>query len=110
MVSREATPRVSSQCEKRTVSSVNFPDASHSEQPTEENPSMTPSVDYRSSILTKRVRVELSDDGEYDSSQEEKQPIPTYSDTLFTIKNGWTLISPRQILSLLLQCFPRFLN
>ena len=46
------------------------------------------SVDNPSSIPTKRVRVELSDDGEYDSSQEEKQPIPTYSDTLFTIKNG----------------------
>ena len=32
------------------------------------------------------MRVDLSDDGEYDSSQEDKQPIPTYSDTLFTIK------------------------
>ena len=29
----------------------------------------------------------MSDDGEYDSSQEVKQPIPTYSDTLFTIKS-----------------------
>ena len=109
LVSREATPRVSSQCKKRTASSVDFSDDSHSNQSTEENPSRSLSVDNQSSIPNKRVRVELSDDGEYDSLQE-KQPIPTYSDTLFTIKNGLTLISLRQILSLLLQCFPKLLN
>ena len=47
---------------------------------------MSSAVDNRSSIPTKRVRVDLSNDGEYDSSQEDKQPIPSYSDTLFTIK------------------------
>ena len=83
LVSREATPRMSSQCKKRTV---DFSDESHSKQPTEENPSTSSPVDKRSSIPTKRVRVDLSDDGEYDSYQEDKQPIPTYSDTLFTIK------------------------
>ena len=28
--------------------------------------------------------LELSDGGEYDSAQEEKQPVPTYSDMLLT--------------------------
>ena len=88
LVSREATSRVSSQWKKRTASSVDFSNDSHSKQSMEENPSMSSSVGNQSSIPNKRVRVELSDDGEYDSLQEEKQPIPTYSDTLFTIKNG----------------------
>ena len=88
MVTREAAARVSSQYEKRIASIVDFSDESHSKQPTEENPSTSTSVDNQSSIPTKRVRVDLSDDREYDSSQEDKQPIPTYSDTLFTIKNG----------------------
>ena len=76
-VSREAEPRVSSQCKKRTASTVDF-----SKQPTEENPSTSSAVDNRSSIR----KVDLSDDAEYDTSQEDKQPIPSYSDTLFTIK------------------------
>ena len=53
LVSREATPRVSSQCKKRTVSSVDFSDDSHSKQSMEENPYMTSSVDNRSSIPRK---------------------------------------------------------
>ena len=48
-------------------------------------------VDNRASISTKRVRVDLSDDGEYDSSQEDKQPIPLCSDTLFTIKKWFDI-------------------
>ena len=86
MVSREATARVSFQCKKRSASSVDFFDKIHSKQPSEENPSTSVTVDNRASIPTKRVRVDLSDDGEYDSSQEDKQPIPSYSETLFTIK------------------------
>ena len=86
LVSREAAPRVSSRCKKRTASTVDFSDESHSKQPMEENPSTSSAVDNQSFIPTKRVRVDLSDDGEYDSSQEDKQPIPSYSDTLFTIK------------------------
>ena len=86
MVSREATGRVSSQCKKRSASSVDFSDELHSKQSSEENPSTSAAVDNQVSISTKRVRVDLSGDGEYDSSQEDKQPIPSYSDTLFTIK------------------------
>ena len=86
LVSREVVPKVSSQCKKRTASTVDFSNESHSKQPTEENPSTSSAVDNRSSIPTKRLRVDLSDDGEYDSSQEVKQLIPSYSDTLFAIK------------------------
>ena len=44
-----------------------------------------PCNDNRVSVPTKRCRIEISD-GEYDSSQEEKQPGPSYSDTLLTVK------------------------
>ena len=74
LVSREATARVSSQCKKRSASSVDFSYEIHA------------AVNNRASISTKRVRVDLSDDREYDTSQEDKQPTPSYSETLFTIK------------------------
>ena len=86
LVSREAAGRTSSQCKKRSTPSVGFSEDVHSKQPAEENPSTSAAVASRVSISTKRVWVDLSDDGEYDSSQEDKQPIPSYSDTLFTSK------------------------
>ena len=72
LVSREAAGRVSSQCKKRSASSVDFSDKLHTKQPSEENPSTSAAVDNRVCISTKRVRVDLSDDGEYNSSQEDK--------------------------------------
>ena len=84
LVSREATGRTSSQCKRRSTSTAISSKEAHSKRPAEENPSAT--VDSPVSIPAKRVRVDLSDDGEYDSSQEDKQPVPSYSDTLFAIK------------------------
>ena len=78
LVSNEAAGRASSQCKKRSTSTIQVSE--------EENPSTSTAIDNRFSIPTKRARVELSDDGEYDSSQEDKQPVPSYSDTLFAIK------------------------
>ena len=56
-----------------------------SECSVEENTCNTSSNDSRVSVPPKRSRVEISDEGEYDSSQEEKQPGP-YSETLLTVK------------------------
>ena len=86
LVSREATGRTSSQCKRRSTSTALSSEEAHSKRPAEENPSTSATVDSRVSIPAKRVRVDLSDDGEYDSSQEDKQPVPSYSDTLFAIK------------------------
>ena len=86
LVSKEATGRASSQCKKRSMPTIQVSEEVHSKRPAEENPSTSTAIDNRFSIPTKRARVELSDDGEYDSSQEDKQPVPLYSDTLFAIK------------------------
>ena len=86
LVSREATGRTSSQCKKRSTSTALSSEEAHSKRPVEENPSTSGTVDSRVSIPAKRVRVDLSDDREYNSSQEDKQPVPSYSDTLFAIK------------------------
>ena len=83
MVSREATGRTSFQCKRTSTSTAHSSEEAHSKRPAEENPSTSATVDSRVSIPAKRVRVDLSDDGEYDSSQEDKQPVPSYSDTLF---------------------------
>ena len=93
LVSREATGRTSSQCKRRSTSTALSSEEAHSKRPAEENPSAT--VDSRVSI-PKRVRVDLSDDGEYDSSQEDKQPVPSYSDTIFAIKK-WLDIAITEI-------------
>ena len=85
LVANEAVGRASSQCKKRSTSSTQSSEEIHSKRHAEENPS-TSVIDNRFSIPSKKARVELSDDGEYDSSQEEKQPVPSYSDTLFAIK------------------------
>ena len=52
---------------------------------------MTSSSENRVSVPPKRSGIGISDDGEYDSSQEKKQSGPSYSETLSTIKNGWIL-------------------
>ena len=85
LVANEAVGRASSQCKKRSTSSTQSSEEIHSKRHAEENPT-TSVIDNRFSIPTKKARVELSDDGEYDSSQEDKQPVPSYSDTLFAIK------------------------
>ena len=85
LVANEAVGRASSQCKKRSTSSTQSSEEIHSKRHAEENPS-TSVIDNRFSIPSKKARVELSDDGEYDSSQEDKQPVPSYSDTLFAIK------------------------
>ena len=86
LVARESTGRTSSQCKRRSTSTTLSSEESYSKRLAEENPSTSANVDSRVSIPTKRVRVDLSDDGEYDSSQEDKQPVPSYSDTLLAIK------------------------
>ena len=85
LVANEAVGRASSQCKKRSTSSTQSFEEIHSKRHAEENPS-TSVIDNRFSIPSKKARVELSDDGEYGSSQEDKQPVPSYSDTLFAIK------------------------
>ena len=78
---REASPRGSSDCREKTISSENASVEVQSKRSAEENPCN----DNRVSVPTKRCRIEISD-GEYDSSQEEKQPGPSYSETLLTVK------------------------
>ena len=81
-VSMDASPRVSSECRKRTISSENTSVEIQSKRAMEENICNTSSNDNQVSIPTKRSRIEISDEGEYDSSQEETQPRPSYSETL----------------------------
>ena len=77
----EASLRGSSDCREKTISSENASVEVQSKRSAEENPCN----DNRVSVPTKRCRIEISD-GEYDSSQEEKQPGPSYSETLLTVK------------------------
>ena len=85
-VSMDASPSVSSQCRKRTISSENTSVEMQSKRSVEESTCNTSSNDNRVSVPPKRSRIEISDEGEYDSSQEEKQPGPSYSETLLTVK------------------------
>ena len=84
-VSMDASPRGSSDCRKRTISSENTFVEIQSNRSAEETPCSMQTSDNRVSVPHKRSRIEISD-GEYDSSQEEKQPGPSYSDTLLTVK------------------------
>ena len=84
IVSMDASPRGSSDCRKKTISSENSSVEIQSKRSAEENLCNTQNSDNRVSVL-KRSRIEISD-GEYDSSQEEKQPGPSYSNTLLTVK------------------------
>ena len=85
IVSMDASPRGSSDFRKKTISSENTSVEIHSKRSTEESPCNTQTSDNRVSVPPKRSRIEISD-GEYDSAQEEKQPGPSYSDTLLTVK------------------------
>ena len=85
-VSMDASPRVSSECRKRTISSENTSVEIQSKCSEEENKCNTSSNDNRISVPPKRSTIEISDEGEYNSSQEEKQPGPSYSETLLTVK------------------------
>ena len=87
-VSMDSSPRGSSECRKRTISSDNTSVEIQSKCSVEENTCNTSSNDNRVSVPPKKSRIEISDEGEYDSSQEEKQPGPSYSETLLTVKNG----------------------
>ena len=84
-VPMDANPRGSYDCRKRTISSENTFIKIQSKRSAEENPCSTQTSDNQVSVPPKRSRIEISD-GEYDSSQEEKQPDPSYSDTLLTAK------------------------
>ena len=84
-VSMDASPRGSSDCRKRTISSENTSVEIQSKRSAEETPCSTQTSENRVSVPPKRSRIEISD-GEYDSSHEEKQPGPSYSDTLLTVK------------------------
>ena len=85
MVSMDSSPRGSSDCRKKTISSENTSVEVQSKRSVEENPCNTQTSDNRVSVPPKRSRIGISD-GEYDSAQEEKQPGPSYSDTLLTVK------------------------
>ena len=84
-VSMDASTRGSSDCRKRTISSENTSVEIQSKCSAEETPCSMQTSDNRVSVPPKRSRIEISD-GKYDSSQEEKQPGPSYSDTLLTVK------------------------
>ena len=80
IVSVDTSPRMSSKCRKRTISLENISVEIQSKCSMEKNTCMT-SSDNRVSIPPKRPRIEISDDGQYDSSQEQNQPGPSYSET-----------------------------
>ena len=84
-VSMDASTRGSSDCRKRTISSENTFVEIQSKRSAEETPCSTQTSDNRVSVPPKRSRIKISD-GVYDSCQEEKQPGPSYSDTLLTVK------------------------
>ena len=77
---------MSSECRKRTISSENTSVEIQSKHAMEENTCNTSSNHNRVSIPPKRSKIKISDEGEYDSSQEEKQSGPSYSETLLTVK------------------------
>ena len=85
-VSMDVSPRVSPKCRKRTISLENTSVEIQSKCSVEENTCNTSSNDNRVSVPPKRSRIEISDEEEYNSSQEEKQPGPSYSETLLTVK------------------------
>ena len=68
------------------MSSENTSVMIQSKRSMEENTCLMSSSENRVSIPPKGSRIEISDDGECYSSQEEKQPGPSYSETLLTIK------------------------
>ena len=82
----DASPIISFKCGKRTITSENTSVEIQSKCSVEEN-----TYNTSSNVRPKRSRIEISVEGEYDSSQEEKQPGPCYSETLLTVKNGWIL-------------------
>ena len=90
LVANEAVGRASSQCKKRSTSSTQSSEEIHSKRHAEENPS-TSVIDNRFSIPSKKARVELSDDGEYDSSQKTNSQFLHIQTHFSLLKSGWIL-------------------
>ena len=69
IVSVDSSPRGSSECRKGTISSENTSVKIQCKRSVEENTCNTSSNDNRVSVPPKRSRIEISDEGEYDSSR-----------------------------------------